>query len=93
MKLRPVSAFALFGGIASAYGVGIALMPLKTGLFELDLPRFITDARTVKVVETQLRMADGLSVRMLATSGFSLVVFAAIAYMDRQAAKPAAPSE
>jgi len=93
MKLRAISWCALFGGIASTYGVGIALMPLVTGLLELDLSRFITDARAAKAVETQLRMADGLSVRMLATSAFALVLFGAIAYLDRQAAKRQVPCE
>jgi len=85
MKLRAVSACALFGGIASAYGMVIALMPLMTGLFTLDLSRFITDGQAAKAVETQLQMAHGLSARMLATSAFALVLFVVIAYLDRQA--------
>ena len=90
---RAISWCALFGGIASAFGVGIALMPLATGLFELDLSCFVTDARAAKAIQTQLRMADGLSMRMLATCAFALVLFVAVAYLDWQATKRSAPSK
>ena len=93
MKLRAASACAIFGAIASAYGVGIALLPLMTGLFKLDLSRFISDARAAKVLETQLRTADGLSVRMLATSAFALLLFVAMAYLDRPATRQPRSSE
>ena len=89
---RAVSWCALFGGIASTYGVGIALMPLTTGLFELEPSRFIADARAANVVQTQLRMADGLSTRTLATSAVAFVLFVAIAYLDWQATKRRAPT-
>ena len=83
MKLRAVSACALFGGIASACGIGIALMPLVTGLFKIDLSQSVTNAQAAKAVETQLRMADGLSARMLATCAFALLLFVVTAYLDR----------
>lgn len=90
MTLRPIAPFALFGSLASLYGFCIALMPLTTGLFRLDPSRLIADADSAKAVETLMRMADGLSVRMLATSAFAFFCFAAIAYLDRRAAKRSA---
>lgn len=64
-----------------------------TGLFKLDLSRFISDARAAKVIETQLWTADGQSVRMLATSAFAFVLFVAMAYLDRQATRQPRSSE
>jgi hypothetical protein len=91
MKLRPIPACALFGAIASLYGTGIALVPLATGLFRFDHLRFITDSQLAKVVGIQLRMADGLSVRMLATSAFAFSLFSAIAFLNRQATRRPPP--
>ena len=59
MRLSVIFTCALFGRIFSAYGTGIALVPLMTGLFKRDASQLITDVRAVAVVHRLLQMADG----------------------------------
>jgi hypothetical protein len=84
MKLSPISTCALFGGIASIYGLGIALMPVMTGLFQQDLSPLARDGKAAAVIVTHQGMAEELSWRMLGTSALSLVLFAIILFLDRK---------
>ena len=84
MKLRPIATCALFGGIASLYGLGIALMPLVTGLFTQDLSQLVPDQRGSSLVVMRQSMAQGLSVRMLGVSAACLVLFAVILILERR---------
>jgi len=86
MKLSPIATGALFGGIASIYGLGIALMPLATGLFKQDLSPLATDGKAAALIAVRQGMAEGLSERMLGTSALSLVLFAIILFLDRKQA-------
>lgn len=84
MKLRPIAKCALFGGIASLYGLGVALMPLVTGLFTQDVSRLVPDQRASSLIVMRQSMAQGLSMRMLGVSAACLVFFLIILILDRR---------
>jgi hypothetical protein len=84
MKLRPIATCALFGGIASLYGLGIALMPLVTGLFTQDLAQLVPDQRASSLIVMRQSMAQGLSMRMLGVSAACLVFFVGILILDHR---------
>ena len=84
MKLSPISTCALFGGIAAMYGIGIALMPLVTGLFYQDVSPLAANAQSAAVIAIQQGTAQGISLRMLVVSTLALALFIAIAWLDRR---------
>jgi hypothetical protein len=92
MKLSPISACALLGGIASIYGVGISLTSLVIGVFEQDLSALAANAESATVIMTRQDMARALTMRMLEVSAAALVLFLAIAYLDRRARKASQPA-
>ena len=89
MKLSAISTCALFGGIASLYGIAIALMPVVLGVFERDLSRFTADTQFAKLITTGFGIAQGLSLRTLAVSAFALALFGVIAHLDWRARRSA----
>lgn len=93
MRLSIVSYCALLGSVASLYGIGVALMPMKTGLFELDISHLVADAKVASEIQTLMRLADGLSLRMLVSNMLTLALFVAIACLDLRKPRPAPSTE
>jgi hypothetical protein len=87
MKLSPISACALSGGIASIYGLSMSLISLVTGLFEQDLSALAANAQSATAIMARQGMAHALTMRMVEVSAAALVLFLAIAYLDRRAEK------
>jgi hypothetical protein len=56
-------------------------------LFEQDLSALAANAQSATVIMTRQNMAHALTMRMLEVSGAALVLFLAIAYLDRRARK------